>query len=211
MVVGVSCRVRGSDAAALGGPATVVRGGRHVLDRPDLQAGGLQRTDRRLPARAGALDEHVDLAHAVLLRAARCGLGRHLRRERGGLARALEADLAGRRPRDHGAGRVGDGDDRVVERALDVRVAVGDVLLLLAARLARRAGRGPLLRRHLPRTPTWLVWEVWVWTERPRGRDYFLPAFFLPATVRFGPLRVRAFVRVRWPWTGRPRRWRRPA
>ena len=26
---------------------------------------------------------------------------------------------------------------------------------------------------------------------------YFLPAFFLPATVRFGPLRVRAFVRVR--------------
>ena len=28
-------------------------------------------------------------------------------------------------------------------------------------------------------------------------RDYFLPGFFLPATVRFGPLRVRAFVLVR--------------
>src|SRR3982751_1048658 len=26
---------------------------------------------------------------------------------------------------------------------------------------------------------------------------YFRPGFFLPATVRFGPLRVRAFVRVR--------------
>jgi hypothetical protein len=38
---------------------------------------------------------------------------------------------------------------------------------------------------------------------------YFL-AFFLPATVFFGPLRVRAFVWVRWPWTGSPRRCRRP-
>ena len=31
-----------------------------------------------------------------------------------------------------------------------------------------------------------------------------------PATVFFGPLRVRAFVRVRCPWTGSARRWRRP-
>src|SRR5919107_1264504 len=52
---------------------------------------------------------------------------------------------------------------------------------------------------------------------RPRGRRrgagirYFLPAFFLPATcMRLGPLRVRAFVLVFCPWTGRPRRWRRP-
>src|SRR5699024_1020107 len=35
-------------------------------------------------------------------------------------------------------------------------------------------------------------------------------AFFLPAMVRLGPLRVRALVLVRWPRTGRPRRWRRP-
>jgi hypothetical protein len=28
--------------------------------------------------------------------------------------------------------------------------------------------------------------------------DYFLPGFFLPATVRLGPLRVRAFVLVRY-------------
>src|ERR1700712_3663000 len=45
----------------------------------------------------------------------------------------------------------------------------------------------------------------------PEGPGRYLrPAFFLPATVRFGPLRVRAFVFVRWPCTGRPRRWRRP-
>src|SRR5262245_5331827 len=30
-----------------------------------------------------------------------------------------------------------------------------------------------------------------------RARRYFLPGFFLPATVRLGPLRVRALVRVR--------------
>ncbi len=35
-------------------------------------------------------------------------------------------------------------------------------------------------------------------------------AFFLPAMVRLGPLRVRALVLVRWPRTGRPRRCRRP-
>src|SRR5581483_3964123 len=38
---------------------------------------------------------------------------------------------------------------------------------------------------------------------------YFV-AFFFPATVLRRPLRVRAFVRVRWPRTGRPLRCRRP-
>src|SRR6185436_17460116 len=35
-------------------------------------------------------------------------------------------------------------------------------------------------------------------------------AFFLPAIVLAGPLRVRAFVCVRWPRTGKPLRCRRP-
>src|SRR5688500_10513231 len=49
------------------------------------------------------------------------------------------------------------------------------------------------------------------WGRRGAGLIYFLPAFFFPATcMRFGPLRVRAFVFVFWPRTGRPRRWRRP-
>ncbi len=38
---------------------------------------------------------------------------------------------------------------------------------------------------------------------------YFV-TFFLPAIGVRGPLRVRALVWVRWPRTGRPRRWRRP-
>src|SRR5262249_18868168 len=46
----------------------------------------------------------------------------------------------------------------------------------------------------------------------PRAEDYvFAAAFFLLATVPLrGPLRVRALVWVRWPRTGRLRRWRLP-
>src|SRR5262249_22303568 len=96
--------------------------------------------DRRLAARARTLDEHVDLLHAVVHRPAPGGLGGHLRGERGGLAGPLEADGAGRGPRDHRTRGVGDGDDGVVERALDVSLALGDVLLLLATHLLGAGG-----------------------------------------------------------------------
>ena len=36
--------------------------------------------------------------------------------------------------------------------------------------------------------------------------SHYFVTFFLPATVLFGPLRVRALVWVRWPRTGRPLR-----
>src|SRR3954467_4512433 len=39
---------------------------------------------------------------------------------------------------------------------------------------------------------------------------FFALTFFLPAIVFFGPLRVRALVCVRCPWTGSDRRWRMP-
>src|SRR3954451_23305979 len=174
-----------SDPAPLGRAAAVVRNGGHVLDLTDLEAGRLQAADGGLAAGAGTLHEDVDLAHPVLHRLAGGVLGRHLRREGRGLAGALEPDVPGAGPRDHGPVGVADRHDRVVERALDVRVAVRDVLLLLAPHLLRRG----LLRC---------------------GGHYFLPTFFLPATVLRGPLRPRALVWVRWPRTGRPRRWRIP-
>src|SRR3954447_12478097 len=181
------------DPAALRRTAAVVRLRRDVSDLPDLEAGGLERADRGLPAGAGALDEHVDLAHAVLHGPARGGLGRQLGRERGRLAGALEAHLAGRGPGDDRTGRVGDRHDGVVEGALDMRLPVGDVLAFLAPDLLYC---GPCARLR--------------WHKSVRSY-YFRPGFFLPATVRFGPLRVRALVRVRCPRTGRPRRWRMPA
>src|SRR3954447_6159621 len=161
-----------SNPPPLGWAAAVVRNWSHVLDGADLEADRLQAPDGGLTAGAGTLHEHVDLTHAVLLRATRGRLGGHLRGERRRLARALEAHLAGARPGDHVAQRVRDRDDRVVERALDVGVPVSDVLLLLAAHLLR----GRLLRC---------------------ARHYFFPTFFLPATVLRGPLRVRALVWVR--------------
>ena len=178
------------DPAPLGRTAAVVRLRGDIGNRADLEAGGLQRPDRGLAARARALDEHVDLLHAVLLRLAGGVLGGQLRGERGRLARTLEADVTRRRPGDDVALRVGDRHDRVVERALDVCGAVRDVLLFPAAGLLALLGGSSLL-------PSLLVASGYL-------------AFFLPAMVRFGPLRVRALVLVRWPRTGRPRRCRRP-
>src|SRR5665811_374989 len=64
------------------------------------------------------------------------------------LARTLETDLAGRGPRDHVPNGVGDRNDGVVERALDVSMPMSDVLLLFAAHLLG-ARSDPTLRRHL--------------------------------------------------------------
>src|SRR4051794_19410562 len=116
---------------------------------------------------------------------ARGCVGGHLSGEGRRLARALEPRRAGRLPDDHVPLRVGERDDRVVERGLDVRLADGDVL---ADTATGAPARGRLLSRA----------------------GHYFAAFLPRPTVFFGPLRVRAFVFVRWPLTGRFRRWRRP-
>src|SRR5581483_11903319 len=159
-------------------PDAVVRLRRDVLHSQNLQTRRLQRADRGLAARTRAFDEHLDLLQAVLHALARGGVGGDLRRERRRLARALEPGGAGRLPHDHVPVLVRQGDDRVVERRLDVRLTDRDVLADAAARAT--AGRGSPGRRH-----------------------YF--AFFPRPTVFFGPFRVRAFVFVRCPRAGRLR------
>src|SRR5262249_20105553 len=67
----------------------------------------------------------------------------------GRLARALEPGRAGGLPHDHVPLRVGQRDDRVVERRLDVRLPDRDVLADATARATTGrslAGRGHLLR-----------------------------------------------------------------
>src|SRR6185312_28049 len=93
--------------------------------------------------------EDLDLLQAVLHALAGTRVGSDLRGERRRLARALEARGAGRLPRDHVPVLVGQRDDRVVERRLDVRLADGDVLLDTATRAA--TGRSFARRRHLLR------------------------------------------------------------
>ena len=156
-----------------------------ISDGADLEAGGLQGADRLLAAGARALHVDLDLAHAVLHRTLRravsrqrCSIGR-------ALAGALETGHASRAPADDRAVEVGDRDDRVVERGLDVDVPLGNVLLLPTTNLDRA-----LAFCH--------CWSV--------------PRHFLrrTPTVFFGPRRWRALVLVRWPRTGRLRRWRTP-
>src|SRR5512132_3046954 len=177
------------DATALARPAAVVRHRRHILDPGDLEARRGERTDRGLPARTRALHEHIDPLEAVLLRGPGGLLGRELRGERGGLPGTFEAHVAGARPAEGVPLLVGDRDDRVVEGRLDVRLPVQDVLLLATLGLLR-LGLGHTGGLPFP--------------------YFFFAIFFLPAIAFFGPLRVRAFVCVRWPRTGSDRRCRMP-
>src|SRR5258706_286134 len=144
-----SCRAMSlsaaSDQTTLRWAAPVVRLRRDVGDGPDLEARSGQRTDGRLPAGARTLHEDVNLAHAVLHGPAGGRLGGELRGERGRLARALEAHLAGGGPGDHRTGRVRDGHDGVVEGALDMRLPVGDVLSFFAPDLFGRGRSGTCL------------------------------------------------------------------
>src|SRR5712691_4234625 len=203
------CVAYSSDPAPLGRAAAIVRNRGDVLDRANLQACRLQGADGGFPARPWTLHENVDLAHAVLHRTARGGLGGHLSGEWRRLTRTLESDLAGRCPRNNAAAGVGDGDDGVVERALDMGVPVSNVLSFLAAYFL---DAGTALGRHPAPWTLEVVGPLLVPYCLPHGtaRDYFLPVFFLPATVFFLPFLVRALVCVRWPCTGSPRRCRMP-
>ena len=117
------------DPAPLGRTAAVSGCGVTSRSRPPRDRRPAANGSRsRGPTRA--LDEDVDLAYAMPLGLARGVLGGQLRGERRRLTR-FETDMAGGGPGDDVALRVGDGHDRVVERALDVGGAVRDVLLSL--------------------------------------------------------------------------------
>src|SRR5438034_8643577 len=144
-----------SDPPALGRTTTVVGDRGDVLDADDLDPGVLDGANGGLTAGAGTLHHNVDLAHAVL-HGATCGrLGCELRRERRALARALEPHVAGRGPRDGVPRLVGEGDDRVVERRLDVRRPVSDVLAF--APLGTTTAGSRLGHSRVPSSAWWLL------------------------------------------------------
>src|SRR6266576_3247551 len=121
------------DAPPLRRPAAVVRDGRDVGDRRDLETRRLQGADGGLAAGSRALDEDLDLLEAMFHGATRRRFGGDLRGKGGALARSLEALAAGTPPGEHVALGVGQRHDGVVEGRLDVRLAHDDVLLLTAA------------------------------------------------------------------------------
>src|SRR5918992_1927680 len=126
------------DPTPLRRAAAVMRNGSHVGDGRDLEAGRLQRADRLLPAATRTLHEHLDLSHPMVHGASRGEIGGLGRGVGGALPRSLEAGQAGTAPADDIPARVGDRDEGVVERRLDVRVPHRHVLafsLLPALRL----------------------------------------------------------------------------
>src|SRR5262245_48488238 len=121
---------RASDTPLLGWSAAVMRDGRAIHDRGDLEAGRLQRADGGFAASARPAHEDADLAHAVLHRLLGGGIGSQAGGVRRALARALEAGRSGRAPGEHVAVGISDGHDGVVEAGLDVGVAARHVLAL---------------------------------------------------------------------------------
>src|SRR5476651_2587123 len=121
-------RLANLDAPTLWRAAAVMRNRRHVADRGDGEADGLQGAQCRFASRAGTLDLDLERPHAVLHRLLAGILGSHLRGIGRRFARALEALAARGRPGDRIALGVGDGDDRIVERRVHMRDAGGDVL-----------------------------------------------------------------------------------
>src|SRR6202171_1023846 len=188
------------DPAPLRRPAAVVRHWCHVGNAGDLESERIQGAHRRLTSRPRALDPHLEVLNAALLRRLACRFGGDLRRERRRLARALEARAARRRPGQGVALAIGDGDDRVVERRVDVRNALRYVLLDLLARPRDSLGRclchslSFLMSSILDRRRCYLaaglaVGGLAAGLAAPRD-DVACRAFL-------GPLRVRALVRVR--------------
>ena len=69
---------------------------RRIGDHRDANAGGLNGADGRFAALTSTLHAHLALVHALGKRRAGRILRNHRRRERRGLAAALESSLAGR-------------------------------------------------------------------------------------------------------------------
>jgi len=176
-----------SDAAAFRGPAAIVGNGSDVANRSDLKAYGRECTNSRLTAGSRAFHEYFHATQTEIVgffagcRSCNlCGIGRVL-------ATALETHFARAGPGNRVPVLIRKRDLHVVECSFDVSLSIGlNNHILLAC-----ASSAPLSFSH----------GVLGWLNGPTNlvgnENYLRGAAFLPATVFFLPLRVRAFVCVR--------------
>ena len=184
-----------SHASLLTGTAAIVGKGCHIFDGFDLQTGRFQCGDGAFSTAPRPLDSNFQVLDAKLL-----GLFGHLLRgtlsgKRRTLSASLEATGTRTGPAQGIALVIGDRDRCVIKRCLDVGDSHRNVATCFA----------PFCFCH-PRDPP--LSPVRTYSVRTYYRISFTPR--LPATVFFGPLRVRALVRVLWPRTGNPLRCRSP-
>src|SRR5690606_5921081 len=150
--------------------------GGDIGDAADLVTTRVQRAYRGLTTRAGALHINVEVLQTIFQSRLTSTLGRYLSSERGAFTRTTETGTTGSRPAQSVALAVGNGDDGVVERRVDVGDTINHRLFDFFTNTSSRLSHICIFLR-----------------------DY------LRIGLR-GPLRVRALVLVRWPRTGRPRR-----
>ena len=108
-----------------------MRNRRSVLNVANFDSSRSQRANRRFAARTRAADPHFNAAHTVIARHVGGVLRGLLGGKRRPFARSAKTQRPGTLPRQHIAGLIGDGHNRVVERSLDVGNTVRNVLPLL--------------------------------------------------------------------------------
>src|SRR5690606_9520701 len=108
--------------------AAVVGNRSHIRDGCDTDAQSTQSANRRFTTRTGTLDFNFQVLDALFDSSTTSHFRSNLSCKRSRLTRTLEALATGRSPRQSIALAVGDGDDRVVERSVNVSDAVRNVL-----------------------------------------------------------------------------------
>lgn len=118
---------------------------RHVFDERYFETRRMERANRRFASGTGTLHPNLNASNAVIHRRAGAGFGGLLGGEGRALPRAGETRRPARRPRNRVTAFVGDRHDGIVERRLNVRDAVRDVLSLTSARARRTLSHSELL------------------------------------------------------------------
>ncbi len=144
----------------------------NVFNQVNFQTCSLQRTNRSFATCTRSFNHNLNCSHAMLHRSFCRRFGSHLRSKRSAFTRAFEPEVTGACPGDCIPVRVGNGYDSVVERRADMSHSGVDIFPITTF-----CTNDFFRFSHLKVTPLYY--------------------FFLLATVRRGPLRVRAFVLVR--------------
>jgi hypothetical protein len=97
-----------------------MRNWRYIRNQIDPNTKGRKRTNRRFTTWTWAFDSDVKILDTLLLRSPSCNLGGNLRGKWRALARALEALTTTRCPSQSTTLTVGDRNDGVVERSVNV-------------------------------------------------------------------------------------------
>jgi len=133
MVWSLERTIRGSnlDPSALRRPATVVWQRGDIDDAGHFETRCLKRSNGGFATGARSANLDIHPAKPMLLRQAARLIGGDLRSERGALSRSLKVNVPGAGPGNRVSGRIGDGDERIVERRTDVYDANRNILPLL--------------------------------------------------------------------------------